>query len=118
MRDRFEYHRMKKVSSSSSSSTSAPADAIEAITPNGAKLAAMLENAKNSSWRENLINASDAQRRFMLPRGMDDNGDDDNMPEYVRRIDGRSREILRDERKRREEERRVEDDPARTRFWR
>jgi hypothetical protein len=113
LRDRFE-PRMDKVGSSSSV-VAATATTSE-VTPNEAQLAAMLENAKNSSWRDNLRNAADAQGRFMLPgREVDD---DDGAPEYVRRINARSREILRDEGERRERERRDESDPWRTRFWR
>ena len=106
MRDRFD-PRMDKVRSSSP-----VAATTSEVTPNEARLVAMIENAKNSSWRENLINAHDAQGRFMLPvvRHVDDD-DDDDAPEYVRRINARSREILRDEGERRERERRDEADP-------
>ena len=122
MRDRLDHRMESKVRSSSSVAGAAAAAATTAaggVTPNEAQLAAMLENAKNSSWRENLINAHDAQGRFMLPvvRHVDDD-DDDDAPEYVRRINARSREILRDEGERRERERRDEADPWRTKFWR
>jgi hypothetical protein len=107
---------------SSSPVAAAATTAAGGVTPNEAQLAAMLENAKNSSWRENLSNAHDAQGRFMLPgvRHVDDDDDDDedDEPEYVRRINARSREILRDEGERRERERRDEADPWRTKFWR
>jgi hypothetical protein len=83
---------------------------------NEAQLAAMVENAKSSSWQENLHNASDAQQRFMLP-GRDIDNDVDT-PEYVKRIDERSQEILREDIERRERERQEESDPSRTRFWR
>ena len=120
MRDRFDHRMESKVRSSSSVAGAAAAAATTAaggVTPNEAQLAAMLENAKNSSWRDNLRNAHDAQGRFMLPgRHVDDDIDD--APEYVRRINARSREILRDERERREREGRDEADPWRTRFWR
>jgi hypothetical protein len=121
LRDRFEYRRTNEIGTSTTST--APDRVIGSITPNGAQLVAMVENAKSSTWRDNLTNASDAQRRFMLPPGMrggadDDDGDGDATPEYVRKIDARSREIMRDERIRREEERKMEDDPTRTRFWR
>lgn len=83
---------------------------------NEAQLAAMVENAKSSSWQDNLRNASDAQQRFMLPGRQIDNGAD--MPEYVKRIDERSQAILREEIERQEKERLEESDPSRTRFWR
>ena len=83
---------------------------------NEAQLAAMVENAKSSSWQENLRNASDAQQRFMLPGG--DIVNDVDTPEYVKRIDERSQEILREDTERRERERQEESDPSRTRFWR
>ncbi|KAL3767884.1 hypothetical protein ACHAW5_010127 [Stephanodiscus triporus] len=112
LRGRFD-PRMKKVGLSSS--TAAPTS--EMMTMNGAQLAAMLENAKNSSWRDNLRNAGDAQQRFMLP-GLDvDDGND--APEYVKKIDERCRAILRDERERLERERNDElDTSSGTRFWR
>ncbi|EJK56164.1 hypothetical protein THAOC_24002, partial [Thalassiosira oceanica] len=40
-----------------------------ATTPEEAQLRAMLENARESTWRENLENAADAQGRFMMPGG-------------------------------------------------
>jgi len=94
------------------SAANAPAD----VTRNEAQLAAMLENAKKSSWQENLHNAADAQQRFMLP-GQDVDGGRD-APEYLQRIDQRSREIMRDENERRKQERQNEKDPSATRFWR
>lgn len=115
LRDRFD-HRMKEKVGSSSSTVTAPASEM---TTNGAQLAAMLENAKNSSWRDNLRNASDAQQRFMLPghRDVDDGTND--LPEYVKKIDERSRTILRNDRERRERERKDEiDTSSGTRFWR
>lgn len=41
-------------------------EARRSMTQNEAMLAAMLENARNSSWRENLDNAVDAHEHFML----------------------------------------------------
>ena len=76
----------------------------------------MLENAKNSSWQDNLRNAADAQLRFMLPGRDVDNGQD--KPEYIKRIADRSEEILKEHEARKEKE--IEDtkDPFRSRFWR
>ena len=80
------------------------------VTRNEAQLAAMVENAKKSSWQENLHNAADAQHRFMLPgRDVDDGND---TPEYVKNIDKRSEEILSKEKERRN------NDQSETRFWR
>lgn len=80
------------------------------VTRNEAQLAAMVENAKKSSWQENLHNAADAQHRFMLPgRDVDDGND---TPEYVKNIDKRSEEILSKEKERRN------DTQSETRFWR
>ena len=83
------------------------------VTRNEAQLAAMVENAKKSSWQENLHNAADAQHRFMLPgRDVDDGND---TPEYVKNIDKRSEEILSKEKERRNNDK---NDQSETRFWR
>lgn len=98
------------------------AAAIGGTTPQEAQLRAMLENARKSTWRENLENAADAHGRFMLPgrqgggRGKSGDG---GTPEYVRRIEERSEEILRredDERRRKAEDERH--GRTETRFWR
>lgn len=74
-----------------------------------ARLIAMLENAKESSWQENLENVADAQERFILPSRQ--GGD---VPDFMKQIDQRSVEILQkqheliDKRKQRKET---------TRFW-
>ncbi len=80
-----------------------------------AQLKAMVENAKTSSWKENLENAVDAHSRFMLP-GIA--GREEDTPEYVKKIDQRSEEILREQREKQEEERQLKQDPTLTRFWR
>ena len=77
------------------------------MTRNEAQLHAMVENAKKSSWQENLHNAADAQHRFMLPGRDADDGKD--TPEYVKNIDKRSEDILRKDKERRNDV---------TRFWR
>lgn len=56
-----------------------------------ARLIAMLENAKQSSWKENLENAVDAQEQFMLP------GRQRDVPDFMSRIDERSQEILKNQ---------------------
>jgi hypothetical protein len=56
-----------------------------------ARLRAMIENAKDSTWRENLDNAVSAHNNFMLP------GRGNQMePEFLRNIDERSTRILKE----------------------
>ena len=93
------------------------AAAIGGTTPQEAQLRAMLENARESTWRENLENAADAHGRFMLPGRPGGGGG--GKPEYVRRIEERSEEILKredDERRRKAEDERH--GRTETRFWR
>ncbi|CAB9514150.1 expressed unknown protein [Seminavis robusta] len=54
------------------------------------RLRAMVENALNSTSRENLDNAFHAQERFMLP-GRDHGGD----PKFVTKIDRRCDELMK-----------------------
>mmetsp|Transcript_8846 Transcript_8846/g.16436 ORF Transcript_8846/g.16436 Transcript_8846/m.16436 type:complete len:156 (+) Transcript_8846:69-536(+) len=107
-------HATKNNGGKSQALSSPPSSDV--VTPRNAQLAAMLENAKNSSWQQNLHNAADAQQRFMLP-GQDVDGGND-APEYVRRIDERSEEIIREEEEKRAREKEDENNPTRTRFWR
>lgn len=77
----------------------APGKGQRARTLREAQLQAMIENAASSTWQENLDNAMQAQTRFMLPNRRHSE------PAFVRKIDERSREILRqDETKTREDE--------------
>jgi len=85
------------------------------VTPQEAQLAAMLENAKNSSWQDNLRNAADAQLRFMLPGQDVDEGKE--KPEYIKRIVDRSEEILKEDKARKEKEIEDSKDPFKSRFW-
>jgi hypothetical protein len=85
------------------------------VTPQEAQLAAMLENAKNSSWQDNLRNAADAQLRFMLPGQDVDEGKE--KPEYIKRIVDRSEEILNEDKARKEKEIEESKDPFQSRFW-
>ena len=85
------------------------------VTPQEAQLAAMLENAKNSSWQDNLRNAADAQVRFMLPGRDVDEGNE--KPEYIKRIVDRSEEILKEDKARKEKEIEESNDPYRSKFW-
>ena len=58
------------------------------MTMDEARLIAMLENAKESSSKENIDNAVNAQEQFMLP------GRHCNVPKFMDKIDLRSSEIL------------------------
>ena len=108
LRDRYTYDEAKRINDDMVSSPSSS----DNVTRNEAQLSAMVQNAKNSSWQENLRNAADAQERFMLPgRNVDD--DSDKVPEYISNISKRSEEII--ETKRREKESR--NDQSLTRFW-
>ncbi|KAL7475986.1 hypothetical protein ACHAW6_001877 [Cyclotella cf. meneghiniana] len=82
------------------------------LTPHEAKVSAMIENARKSTWRENLDNAADAHQRFVLPdHDIDQDGE---LPQYVKRIDERSQELMLEE----EERRKKRTDPSNTLFWR
>ena len=74
-----------------------------------ARLRAMIENAKDSSWKENLDNAVTAHERFMLP------GRQNGVPEFVKNIDKRSQEILKDQQDQFEKERKRKNTV--TQFW-
>lgn len=107
LRDRYKYSQRHVPRNGAEAASSAE------ITPGEAQLAAMLETAKKSTWQENLRNAAYAQERFMLP-GQEVSG---HTPEYVRRIDERSEEIMRKEKERQEKQRESDNDPSRSRFW-
>mmetsp|Transcript_24821 Transcript_24821/g.53554 ORF Transcript_24821/g.53554 Transcript_24821/m.53554 type:complete len:158 (+) Transcript_24821:200-673(+) len=116
LRDRYEYPvEYQKHAATNNGTVSSSATPTSKVTPQEAQLAAMLENAKKSSWQENLRNANDAQQRFMLPGRDVDEGRD--APEYVRRIDERSGEILRNDKERLEKDEANENDPSKTKFW-
>lgn len=76
----------------------APGKGERARTIKEAQLQAMIENAHNSTWQENLDNAMQAQKRFMLPNRRHSE------PAFLRKIDERSREILREEEQKTREE--------------
>lgn len=79
------------------------------MTMEEARLAAMVENARKSSWKENLDNALQAQDQFMLPGQFE-------KPEFMDKIDKRGLEIMKsqhDRIERQEEEKRKET----TKFW-
>lgn len=74
-----------------------------------ARLIAMLENAKQSSWQENLENAVDAQEQFMLP------GRQRDVPDFMSRIDERSHEILKNQHASIDKDKKRKD--TNTKFW-
>ena len=106
VRDRYNYAASIKDRKTASSDT---------ISQQEAQLAAMLENAKTSTWQDNIRNAADAQERFMLPGRDVDAGRD--APTYLKQIDERSGEILQQERERRDKETQDKSDASKTRFW-
>lgn len=62
---------------------------------------AMIENAKESSWQENLANALDAHERFVLP-GQQGQA----QPEFVDKIVERSDRMIEEQRHRQREKER------------
>mmetsp|Transcript_25825 Transcript_25825/g.39676 ORF Transcript_25825/g.39676 Transcript_25825/m.39676 type:complete len:161 (-) Transcript_25825:2860-3342(-) len=60
------------------------------LTQDEAVLRAMIENARESTWEQNLSNALHAHERFVLP-GHRDNEED---PKYVQQILQRSDELM------------------------
>ena len=66
-------------------------DPKQKITMDEARLIAMLENAKESSWQQNLENAVHAQEQFMLP------GRQRDTPKFMDEIDDRSIVILKNQ---------------------
>ena len=110
LRDRYNHRTHAKLNTGSGDTyDEAPSPRM---SKSEAQLVAMRETAKGSTWRQNLQNAADAQGRFMLPGQAP--GD---APDYVQKIDERSREILKTEKEREERERENKDDPSRSRFW-
>ena len=62
------------------------------ISREEARVRAMIENAKESDWKQNLSNAIEAQHQFMLPanskRSMD-------KPDFIKKIDRRTDEMMK-----------------------
>jgi hypothetical protein len=87
------------------------------LTPEAARVRAMIDNAKESTWRENLSNAAEAHRHFVLPPGHVNN--DSRKPSretsnLLRNIEKRSEKLLQ------EQQRELERQSKRkltTRFW-
>eukprot|EP00980_Cylindrotheca_fusiformis_P003239 scaffold735_cov116-Cylindrotheca_fusiformis.AAC.9 len=84
-------------------------DPSEKMTMEEARLIAMLENAKESNWRQNLENAVDAQEQFMLPNAKRE------VPDFMSQIDNRSREILKNQHSKIDQERGKK--PSTTKYW-
>ena len=74
-----------------------------------ARMIAMVKEAKENSWQENLENAASAQDRFMLPGRVRDS------PEFMSKIDQRSMKILKDQHEQIDREK-ADEDPY-TKFW-
>lgn len=76
------------------------------MTRDEAMLRAMIENAKFSSWQENIENVAMAQGRFMLPGSSSDKNREES---FLRDISKRSDEMMeQEEARKREEKERVE----------
>jgi hypothetical protein len=78
------------------------------MTLEEARLRAMIENAKESSWEQNLDNAVQAQEQFMLP------GRPHETPHYMTKIETRSKEIMKQQQEEMEREKKRK---VTTRFW-
>lgn len=82
---------------------------VEDMTRDEAMLRAMIENAKTSTWQENIENASMAQSRFMLPGSASSGSEKDRQDRFIHDISQRRDEIMeREEARKREEKERVE----------
>mmetsp|Transcript_2065 Transcript_2065/g.3255 ORF Transcript_2065/g.3255 Transcript_2065/m.3255 type:complete len:137 (+) Transcript_2065:39-449(+) len=84
-----------------------PSTESRQLTAEEARLRAMIENAQNSSFEENMSNALQAHERFMLPN----HRHDESIP-LVKKIDQRSRELLQQDHEKQEKLTRKT-----TRFW-
>jgi hypothetical protein len=79
-----------------------------------ARLRAMIENAQQSTWQQNLDNALIAQEKFMLGS---DKGEKE--PEFMKQINKRSNEImeLEDQQRQKDLEREKKRKPTLTKIW-
>ena len=85
-------------------------DPKQKMTMDEARLIAMLENAKESSWQQNLENAVQAKEQFMLP-----GRHSREVPKFMDEIDERSVEILKNQHKMIDKARMRK--PTSTKFW-
>jgi hypothetical protein len=76
----------------------------EDMTSDEAMLHAMIENAKTSTWQENIENASMAQSRFMLPGSTSSGDEKDRHDRFINDITHRRDEIMEQEEARKKEE--------------
>jgi hypothetical protein len=88
------------------------------LTPEAARVRAMIDNAKESTWRENLSNAAEAHRHFVLPPGHVNNNPGKTSREtsnLLRNIEKRSEKLLYEQQKELERQSKRK---LTTRFWR
>ena len=57
-----------------------------------ARVRAMIENAKESDWKQNLSNVIEAQHQFMLPN---DSKKSLQQPDFIKKIDRRTDEMMK-----------------------
>lgn len=105
--DNQKYGGSKQQQQQEMHSEEGPTADMTTSTAEEVRLQAMIENARNSSVSENLENAFQAQERFMLP-----NRKHDTKPEFVKKIDKRSEEILLEEKQQRQKQA-----EKTTKFW-
>jgi hypothetical protein len=67
------------------------------LTIEQARLRAMIENAQQSTWQENLDNALVAQEKFMLG-----NERGEREPEFMKKIEARSQELMQQAKQKRQ----------------
>jgi hypothetical protein len=77
------------------------------ISHEEARLRAMVENAQQSSFQENLENAVQAQEQFMLP------GRSRERPEFIEKINRRADEIMKEQ----EQQKKLARKGSTTTFW-
>jgi hypothetical protein len=87
------------------------------LTLEQARLRAMIENAKSSTWQENLNNALVAQEKFMLG-----NERGEKNPKFMKEIDQRSHQLMEEQQEKIQQEMKDnQEDPKRrqttTKFW-
>ena len=62
------------------------------ISRETARVRAMIENAKESDWKQNLSNVIEAQHQFMLPN---DSKKSLQQPDFIKKIDRRTDEMMK-----------------------
>lgn len=86
------------------------------MTLEEARLRAMIEDAKQSTWRENLQNAMYAQEHFLFPERVQSR----ERLDFSNRIEKRGYEIMQDQHQQLEKERQRQEEEkvSGTHFWR